>query len=68
VPTRRSFPSLEAAIEALRHSRALAQLLSWLPDAQRADAWGDIADGFRDFESTSGLCLPGEQVVLVGTV
>jgi len=67
VPTRRSFPSLESAIEALRHSRSLAQLLSWLPEAQRADAWGDITDGFRDFESTSGLCLPGEQVVLVST-
>jgi SAM-dependent methyltransferase len=67
VPTRRSFPSLESAIEALHHSRSLAQLLSCLPDGQRADAWGDIAAGFRDFESTSGLCLPGEQVVLVGT-
>lgn len=67
VPTARSFPSLAAAIEALRLSRSLDQLLSVLPDEQREDAWLDIADGFRDHESGSGLCIPGEQVVLVAT-
>lgn len=67
VPTKRSFPSMASAIGALRHSRSLAQLLSLLPEELRPDAWVDIADGFREYESTSGLCLPGEQVVLAGT-
>ena len=67
VPTTRSFPSLAAAIEALRLSRSLGQLLSALPQDQREDAWLDMADGFRDHESESGLCIPGEQVVLVAT-
>jgi len=67
VPTTRSFPSLAAAIEALRLSRSLEQLLSVLPEDQRAHAWLDIADGFREHESTSGLRIPGEQVVLVAT-
>lgn len=67
VPTMRSFPSLAAAIEALRLSRSLGQLLSVLPEDQRERAWLDIADGFRDHESASGLRIPGEQVVLVAT-
>ena len=65
VPTARSFPSLAAAIDALRLSRSLAQLLSILPQNQREDAWTDIEAGFRSYESTSGLCIPGEQVILV---
>lgn len=67
VPTRRRFPSLASAIGALGLSRSLAQLLSLLPEELRQDAWVEIADGFREYESPSGLCLPGEQVVLVGT-
>lgn len=65
VPTARSFPSLAAAIASLRHSRSLAQLLSALPEDRRGDAWLDIAGGLRDHESTSGLHVAGEQVVLV---
>ncbi len=64
VPTARSFPSLATAIEALRHSRSLAQLLSVLPEGRRRDAWADIAAGFRNFESASDMRIPGEQVVL----
>jgi SAM-dependent methyltransferase len=67
VPTARSFPSLAAAIEALRLSRSLAQLLSVLPEGRREDAWLDIAEGFRDHGSASGLRIPGEQVVLIAT-
>jgi SAM-dependent methyltransferase len=67
VPTVRSFPSLATAIEALRLSRSLVQLLSVLPEGQREDAWLDIEDGFRDHGSGSGLRIPGEQVVLVAT-
>jgi hypothetical protein len=67
VPTARSFPSLARAIGALHHSRSLAQLLSVLPEGQRSDAWLDLADGFRAYESACGLRIPGEQVVLVAT-
>lgn len=67
IPTSRSFPSVAAAIEALRLSRSLAQLLSVLPERQREDAWRDIEAGFRDYESASGLRIPGEQVILVAT-
>lgn len=67
VATTRSFPSLAAAIEALHLSRSLAQLLAVLPEGQREGAWLDIADGFRDHESASGLRMPGEQVVLVAS-
>ena len=67
VPTTRTFPSLSSTIAALRLSRSLGQLLSALQQDQREDAWLDIADGFRDHESESGLCIPGEQVVLVAT-
>jgi hypothetical protein len=67
VPTCRSFPSLTAAIDALRLSRSLAQLLSVLPESQREDAWTDIEAGFRDHDSPSGLRIPGEQVVLVAS-
>jgi len=67
VPTARSFPSVAQAIEALRLSRSLAQLLSVLAEDQREDAWLDIANGFRDHGSAPGLRIPGEQVVLVAT-
>lgn len=67
VPTVRSFPSLAEAIEALRLSRSLAQLLSVLPEGQREDAWVEIANGLRDHETASGLRIPGEQVVVVAT-
>lgn len=67
VSTARSFPSLATALDALRWSRSLAQLLSILPEGQREDAWRDIAEGFRDHGSASGLRIPGEQVVLIAT-
>jgi ubiquinone/menaquinone biosynthesis C-methylase UbiE len=67
VPTVRSFPSLAAALAALGLSGSLAQLLAVLPEDRRMDAWADIEAGLRDYESASGLRIPGEQVVLVAT-
>ena len=67
VPTARSFPSLAAALDALRFSRSLAQLLSVLPEGQREYAWADIESGFREYDSASGLRIPGEQVILAAT-
>ena len=67
VPTCHSFPSLATALGALRLSRSLAQLLSTLPADQREGAWADIEAGFRDYQSASGLRIPGEQVVMAAT-
>jgi len=67
VAVERTFPSVEAAISALRQSRTLGELLALLPPAQLADAWAEIAEGFRAHESKAGLRLPGEQVVLGAT-
>jgi SAM-dependent methyltransferase len=67
VGTRRSFPSLAMAIDALRLSHSMAQLLSVLPESRREDAWVDVEAGFREFETASGLCIPGEQVILAAT-
>lgn len=60
----RTFPSVEPAVAALRHSRSLGELLSSLPASEIEDAWIDIAAGFREYESAAGLHLPGEQFVL----
>src|SRR4029453_8938393 len=67
VPTGRSYCSLAAALALLRESPALTQLLSVLPADQQQDAWNDIADGFRGFETANGLRIPGEQGVIAGT-
>jgi SAM-dependent methyltransferase len=63
----RTFPSVEQAIATLRHSRSLAELLSLLPASEVEAAWIDIATGFREYESATGLHLPGEQVVLTAS-
>lgn len=65
VTTRRTFPSLAEAIGALQHSRSLAQLMSLLPSNRREDAWWEIEAGWRRYQGSSGLRIPGEQVVLV---
>jgi len=64
VPTLRTYPSLERALEWRRHSPSLGELLAPLEPSARADAWHDIAAGFRCFESAAGLRIPGEQVVI----
>jgi len=67
VAVARTFPSVEAAVAALQSSRSLGELLARLPAGQIADAWAEVADGFRAFASTAGLRLPGQQVVLGAT-
>jgi len=67
VVVRRSYPSLAAAIDAMRQSLSLGELLSPLAADELEAAWADIEDGFRRYEGTAGLQVPGEQVVIVGT-
>lgn len=64
VAVERTFPSVDGAVAALRESRSLGELLALLPQAQLADAWAEVTDGFRAYESAAGLRLPGEQIVL----
>jgi ubiquinone/menaquinone biosynthesis C-methylase UbiE len=64
VPTRRTYPTLQHALAWLRHSPSLGELMGPLEPSAREDAWRDIADGWRRYETAAGLQLPGEQVVI----
>jgi len=66
VATSRHYPSGAAAIVLLRSSPSLNELLSLLPELERDDAWNEIADGFAAYETSAGLKLPGEQLVITG--
>jgi SAM-dependent methyltransferase len=66
VATARTYPSHATALELLRASRSLNELLSVLPASERADAWKEIAEGFRAYEAGGAVKLPGEQVVISG--
>jgi hypothetical protein len=41
--------------------------MSLLPETDRDDAWSEITDAFRAYETSAGLKLPGEQLVISGT-
>ena len=66
VAVQRSYPSLAIALETLRASPSLGELLATLPAGQREDAWADIEEGFRRYEGMAGLRIPGEQVIIAG--
>ena len=67
VPVRRTFASLDDLKAALRGSRSLAELLARLSDAGQAEAWREIDSGFRAYSGSSGVVIPGCQVVLAAT-
>jgi SAM-dependent methyltransferase len=67
VPVWRSYPDLASALESMRTSASLAQLLSAAGKFDREDVWAEIAKGFSRFQGPDGLRIPGEQVVIVGT-
>ena len=67
VQVQRTYPSLAAALDLLRASPSLGELLSSLPKDQLRAAWADIEGGFRRYQGPAGLRIPGEQVVIVGT-
>ena len=67
VATSRHYPSRAAAIVLLRSSPSLNELLSLLPELERDDAWNEIVDAFAAYETSAGLKLPGEQLVITGT-
>jgi SAM-dependent methyltransferase len=63
----RSYPDLASAIETMRMSPSLGELMSLLGDYDREDAWADIARGLCRYDGPVGLRIPGEQVIIVGT-
>jgi ubiquinone/menaquinone biosynthesis C-methylase UbiE len=67
VPVARTYADLATALETMRMSASLGELMSVLPAGHREDAWTDIERGFRQYDRTAGLRIPGEQVVVVGT-
>jgi len=67
IPVQRTYSSLASALESMRTSPSLLELLSVVPLDRRDGAWADIERGFRRYEGPTGLCIPGEQVVIVGT-
>ena len=62
----RAYASLDLALDILRESPSLNELLAVLTEPERRDAWQEIADGFRRFESRRQLVIPGEQRIVVG--
>src|SRR5262249_37249244 len=67
VPAGRTYASLDVAIDSLRKSPSLAELLGGVPDAERPGAWEAIVEGFKAFATPSGVSIPGEQRVIVGS-
>lgn len=63
--------ALASAEECLRFEResfgALHQMLAGVPEQDRADVWAEVADGLRQFETTSGFVGPCELLVVRGT-
>jgi hypothetical protein len=61
---------LPSADECVRFEResfgALHQMLSGLPEAERASAWEEIARELRQFETANGFVGPCEMLVAVG--
>jgi SAM-dependent methyltransferase len=67
VPVARTYPDLAAALDTMHISTSLGELMFALPPGQREAVWNDIERGFRRYEGTAGLRIPGEQVIVVGT-
>jgi ubiquinone/menaquinone biosynthesis C-methylase UbiE len=63
----RSYPDLAFALETMRRSASLAELMSMVSEPDREDAWAEIARGFGHYDVPDGVRIPGEQVVIVGT-
>jgi SAM-dependent methyltransferase len=67
VPVARTYADLATALETMRMSTSLGELMSALPAGERDAVWADIARGFRRYEGTAGLRILGEQVIVDGT-
>jgi SAM-dependent methyltransferase len=66
VPAPRVFPSFDEALRSGREFPPFLALLGLLPEAQREEAWDEIAREWARFSTAAGLELPGEQLVVSG--
>ena len=67
-PIPRGFPSAAAAVGNMRKAAGdLKELMTPLNEADREQAWAEIAEQFKQFEGPNGLEIPGEVLVAVGT-
>ena len=67
-PIPRGFPSAAAAVGNMRKAAGdLKELMTQLNEADREQAWAEIAEQFKQFEVPNGLEIPGEVLVGVGT-
>ncbi len=66
VPVCRSYRDLASALETLRMSPSLGELVSVVGELGRDDVWDEIARGFSRYQGPDGLRIPGEQLVMVG--
>jgi len=62
----RRFPSFEEALKSGRQFPTFVALLGLLPEAEREQAWEEIAREWSPFATPAGLELPGEQLVIAG--
>jgi hypothetical protein len=68
VPTRRRFPSLEAAVQDRRDSLPeLATMSAGLSEAERVAMWHEIRASLRRFDGPDGFVAVGEMLIGVGT-
>jgi ubiquinone/menaquinone biosynthesis C-methylase UbiE len=68
VPALRRFPSVADTICTMRNSAGdLRELMNRLNDAERDRAWVEIEEQLRRFEKPTGLEVPGEVLIGVGT-
>jgi ubiquinone/menaquinone biosynthesis C-methylase UbiE len=68
VPTRRRFPSLEAAVQDRRDSLPeIATLSTGLSEAEHAAMWHEIETCLQQFDGPDGFVAGGEMLIGVGT-
>ena len=68
LPIQRRFPSAADAIRRMRNSAGdVREVMSRLDEAERERAWVEIVEQLRRFEGATGLEVPGEVLIGVGT-
>ena len=67
VPGESRFPSVEAAVEAMRGNPLQAAFFEPLDERAREKAWGEVARRFAVYQTEQGVVLPATMVVTAGT-
>ena len=68
IPIVRRFPAASDAIRRMRSGAGdVRQLINRLSELTREMAWAEIEQQFKQFEGPTGLEIPGEVLIGVGT-